>query len=97
MGTIGFLPAILRALSSLISPRFATIIFTTLLCAARLFEFTARVYTSREMALLTRRKSSWTVSTFSPFAFRDVPKQCVPADVLAAAISLCNWPDVTLH
>src|SRR5437868_5396322 len=48
MGAIRSLPPVLRMFFILhfTSPRFGTIILTTLLCAARLFEFTACVYTS---------------------------------------------------
>ena len=49
-------------------PTFETIILTTLLCAARLFEFTACVYTSSVILLFACLKSSCTVFTSSPFA-----------------------------
>ena len=52
-----------------------TIILTTLLCAARLFEFTACVYTSSVILLLACLKSSWTVFTSSPFALSKVPNE----------------------
>jgi hypothetical protein len=45
-----------------------------LLCAARLFEVVACVYTSSVILLLACLKSSWTVFTSSPFALSSVPK-----------------------
>jgi len=54
-------------------PTLETIILTTLLCAARLFEVTACVYTSSVIRLFACRKSSCTVLMSSPFAFSNVP------------------------
>jgi len=56
-------------------PTLETIIRTTLLCAARLFEVTACVYTSSVIRLFACRKSSCTVLMSSPFAFSNVPKE----------------------
>jgi hypothetical protein len=63
MGAVRVLPPILRVFFIIYFTQIWTIIFTTLLCVARLFEFTACVYTSSVILLLACRKSSWTVLT----------------------------------
>ena len=76
MGAIRTLSPKLRVHLILCFTQFGTIILTTLLCAARLCEVTARVHTSSVILLLACRRSSWTVFTSSPLAFSKVPKVC---------------------
>ena len=75
MGAISTLSANLRVCVTL---RFTQIRnhhpLQPLLCAARLFEVVACVYTSSVILLLACRKSSCTVFTSSPLALSSVPK-----------------------